>query len=113
MVRPRIQLLMAESEYRLVSGGPMPSSSRRTASRDPLPATRRASSTWWVPGEKRPRRAMGKTQQEAVERRAKRREQAGLDLGGLRTVGRLADWWLHNVYRHAVRRSSWAKAEDR
>jgi Phage integrase, N-terminal SAM-like domain len=43
----------------------------------------------------------------------KRREQAGLDLGGLRTVGRLADWWLHNVYRHAVRRSSWAKAEDR
>jgi integrase len=69
--------------------------------------------TWWVPGEKRPRRAMGKTQQEAVERRAKRREQAGLDLGGLRTVGRLADWWLHNVYRHAVRRSSWAKAEDR
>jgi integrase len=41
------------------------------------------------------------------------REQAGLDLDGLRTVGRLADWWLHNVYRHAVRPSSWAKAEDR
>jgi len=36
-----------------------------------------------------------------------------LDPVGLRTVGRLADWWLHNVYRHAVRRSSWAKAEDR
>jgi integrase len=41
------------------------------------------------------------------------REQAGLDLDGLRTVGRLADWWLHNVYRHAVRPSSWAMAEDR
>ena len=66
-----------------------------------------------MPGEKRPRRATGKTQQEAVERRAKRREQAGLDPGGLRTVGRLADWWLHNVYRHAVRPSSWAKAEER
>ena len=37
--------------------------------------------TWWVPGEKRPRKATGKTQQEAIERRAKRREQAGLDLG--------------------------------
>jgi len=69
--------------------------------------------TWWMPGEKRPRRTMGKTQQEAIARRAKQREQAGLDLGGLRTVGRLADWWLHNVYQHAVRPSSWAKAEDR
>jgi integrase len=69
--------------------------------------------TWWVPGEKRPRKATGKTQQEAVERRAKRRDQAGLDLGGLRTVGALADWWLHNVHRHAVRPSSWAKSQDR
>jgi integrase len=69
--------------------------------------------TWWVPGEKRPRKATGKTQQEAIDRRAKRREQAGLDHGGLRTVGSLADWWLHNVHRHAVRPSSWAKAEDR
>ena len=69
--------------------------------------------TWWVPGEKRPRKATGKTQQEAIERRAKRREQAGLELGGLRTVGGLADWWLHNVHRQAVRPSSWAKSEDR
>ncbi len=69
--------------------------------------------TWWVPGEKRPRKATGKTQQEAVERRAKRREQAGLELGGLRTVGSLADWWLHNVHRQAVRASTWAKSEDR
>jgi integrase len=28
-------------------------------------------------------------------------------------VGSLAEWWLHNVHRHAVRPSSWAKAEDR
>jgi integrase len=69
--------------------------------------------TWWVPGEKRPRKATGKTQQEAVERRAKRQEQAGLELGRLRTVGGLADWWLHNVHRHAVRGSTWAKSEDR
>ena len=34
-------------------------------------------------------------------------------LGPLSTVGALADWWLHNVHRHAVRPSSWAKAEDR
>jgi integrase len=69
--------------------------------------------TWWVPGERRPRKTTGKTQQEAIERRAKRREQAGLELGKLRTVGGLADWWLHNVHRHAVRPSSWAKSEDR
>lgn len=69
--------------------------------------------TWWVPGEKRPRKATGKTQREAIERRTKRREQAGLELGALRTVGSLADWWLHNVHRQAVRPSSWAKSEDR
>jgi integrase len=69
--------------------------------------------TWWVPGEKRPRKVTAKTQQAAIERRAKRREQAGLDLGGLRKVGALADWWLHNVHRQAVRPSSWAKSEDR
>ena len=69
--------------------------------------------TWWVPGEKRPRKASGKTQQEAMERRAKRQSQAGLDLGRLRTVGGLADWWLHNVHRHAVRPSSWSKSRDR
>ncbi len=54
-----------------------------------------------------------KTQQEAIERRAKRRAAAGQDLGALRTVGGLSDWWLHNVHRQAVRASSWAKAEDR
>jgi integrase len=73
----------------------------------------RWAATWWVPGEKRPRKATGKTQPEAVARRAKRRQQAGMALGELRTVGALADWWLHNVHRHAVRRSSWAKARDR
>ena len=25
----------------------------------------------------------------------------------------LAEWWLYNVHKHAVRPSSWAKAEDR
>jgi integrase len=69
--------------------------------------------TWWVPGEKRPRMATGKTQQEAIERRDRRRREAGLDVGALRTVGSLADWWLRNVHKHAVRPSSWAKAEDR
>ena len=69
--------------------------------------------TWWVPGEKRPRKATGKTQQEAIDRRAKRQQQAGLDLGALRTVGGLAEWWLHNVHRQAVRPSSWAKSQDR
>jgi integrase len=67
--------------------------------------------TWWVPGEKRPRKATGKTQQEAIDRRAKR--WAGHDLGALKTVGGLADWWLHNVHRQAVRPSSWGKAADR
>jgi integrase len=66
-----------------------------------------------VLGEKRPRAASGKTQQEAIERRARRREQAGLVFGELRTVGSLADWWLQNVHKHAVRPSTWAKAEDR
>lgn len=69
--------------------------------------------TWWVPGEARPRRATGKTQQEAIDRRAKRRREAGLDLGALRTVGSLAEWWLHNVHRQAVRPSSWGKAQVR
>jgi integrase len=69
--------------------------------------------TWWVPGEKRPRKATGKTQQEAIDRRAKRQQQGGLDLGALRTVGGLAEWWLHNVHRQAVRPSSWAKSQDR
>lgn len=69
--------------------------------------------TWWVPGEKRPRSATGKTRQQAIDRRAARRKAAGLDRDGLSTVGALADWWLHNVHRPAVRRSTWAKAEDR
>jgi integrase len=69
--------------------------------------------TWWVPGEKRPRKATGKTQGEAIARRVKRQQQAGLDRGALRTVGGLAEWWLHNVHRQAVRPSSWAKAQDR
>jgi integrase len=69
--------------------------------------------TWWMPGEKRPRKATGKTQQEALDRRAKRQAQVGLELGQLQTVGALADWWLHNVHRNAVRASSWAKSQDR
>ena len=66
-----------------------------------------------MPGEQRPRKATGTTQQQAIERRAARKAAAGLDLGALRTVGALADWWLHNVHRQAVRPSSWARAEDR
>jgi integrase len=69
--------------------------------------------TWWVPGEARPRKATGKSREQAIERREQRRAAAGLELGALRTVGSLAEWWLHNVHRHAVRPSTWAKAEDR
>jgi integrase len=69
--------------------------------------------TWWVADDRRPRSATGKTRQEAIDRRAKRREAEGHDLGTLSTVGGLADWWLHNVHKHAVRPSSWAKSEDR
>jgi excisionase family DNA binding protein len=49
--------------------------------------------TWWMPGEQRPRTATGKTQQEAIDRRAQRRSEAGVDLGALRTVEGLANWW--------------------
>jgi integrase len=69
--------------------------------------------TWWVPGEGRPRSATGKTRQQAIDRRAVRRKSSVLDREGLSTVGALADWWLHNVHKSAVRASSWAKAEDR
>ena len=41
IVRPRIQLLMADSEYLVVSAGRIPSSCSLSASRVPLPATRR------------------------------------------------------------------------
>jgi integrase len=55
----------------------------------------------------------GVRREQAIERRERRRAAAGLELGALRTVGSLADWWLHNVHKQAVRSSSWAKAEDR
>src|SRR4029453_7288409 len=60
---------------------------RRKGKRGETPDGGRGCATWWVPGEKQPRKVTAKTQQEAIARRAKRREQAGLDLGGLRTVG--------------------------
>ena len=70
--------------------------------------------TWWVPGEKRPRKATGKTQQEAHRPAGQAAgSRRGTTSGALQTVGGLADWWLHNVHRQAVRPSSWAKAEDR
>lgn len=70
--------------------------------------------TWWAPGEtKRPRKATGKTRDEATKRRERRQAAAGLILNDLRVVGPLADWWLNNVHKAAVRPSSWAKAKDR
>ena len=69
--------------------------------------------TWWVPGEKRPRKATGKTQREAIERRTKRREQAGLELGALRPTGSLGGWWLSNLHRQAVRPPSGGKSAAR
>lgn len=69
--------------------------------------------TWWVPGHKRPRRATGKTREQAIDRRTKRKLAAGLNPGALATVGGLADWWLNNVQKHSVRQSSWKKSEER
>ena len=69
--------------------------------------------TWWVParsdleGRRQDTTGSDRPTSEAP------RTRPGLDLGALRTVGGLADWWLHNVHKHAVRPSSWAKAEDR
>lgn len=65
------------------------------------------SARWIIPS------GTGQTQQQALERRVRRREEAGLDLGALRTIGSLADSWLHNVHRQAVRSSTWAKSDDR
>ena len=68
---------------------------------------------WWVPGEKRPRVATGKTRDAAIKRRERRQAEAGLNTSELRTLGDLAHWWLHNVHKPAVRATSWSKAEDR
>jgi integrase len=69
--------------------------------------------TWWEPGRPRPRKATGKTRQKALDRRDRRRAESGPDVAELRNLARLADWWLHNVHKHAVRRQSWSRAEDR
>src|ERR1043166_7165392 len=68
--------------------------------------------TWWEPGRPRPPVAPGKTRDAATARRAQRQKEAGLVLNELRTVGALAEWWLHTVYKQRVRPSSWAKAAN-
>lgn len=62
--------------------------------------------TWWIPDHKRPRRATGKTREQAIDRRTQRKLADGHDPGQLATVAGLADWWLHNVQKYSVRRSS-------
>jgi integrase len=69
--------------------------------------------TWWELGRPRPRVATGKNREAAIARRAQRQKEAGLVLNELRTIGALADWWLHTVYKQRVRPSSWAKAANR
>lgn len=75
--------------------------------------------TYRVPGEARPRRVSAKTREQVIAKRdaaAAAAEQAspgGSAFGRTATVAQLAEWWLHNVQRHQVRPSTWAKAEDR
>lgn len=74
--------------------------------------------TYWVAGEKRPRRVSAATRDKALARRAERVAEladAAVPSRFTRTttVGELAQWWLDNVQRHQVRASTWAKAEDR
>lgn len=68
--------------------------------------------TWTRPGDKRPRKATGKSREIAMRRRTQRQAkeaaaEAAANRSGLATVGELAEWWLHHVQRHAVKIQSW------
>lgn len=66
---------------------------------------------WSEPGRKYPRKATAKTREAAMRRRADRQGQP--ISGEAQTVAELAEWWLHNVYKHKVSIDTWHKAEDR
>jgi integrase len=68
--------------------------------------------TWSRPGDKRPRKATGKTREMAMRRRTQRqKEEAAAEetanRSGMATVGELAQWWRDHVQRHAVKIQSW------
>jgi integrase len=67
--------------------------------------------TWWEPGRRYPRKATGKSRDDAIRRRDERRAQPPPGRG--QTLGEVADWWLHNVYRTRVSIDTWHKAEER
>ncbi len=75
--------------------------------------------TYWVPGEKRPRRVSASTREMAIARRNDKLAELALlppsrrSMSRSTTVAELAQWWLENVQRHQVRASTWTKAEDR
>jgi integrase len=73
--------------------------------------------TYFVAGERRPRRVRGKTRDEAIARRtAKLAELAQTQSATFHrdtTVAELAAWWLDTVARHRVRPSTFGKYSDR
>ncbi len=75
--------------------------------------------TYRLPGEPRARTASASTREKAIARRAEKLDEAAqlparsAAMSRRTTIGELAPWWLHNVQRHQVRASTWAKSEDR
>lgn len=75
--------------------------------------------TYHVPGEARPRTVSAKTRDKAIARRDQAYAASAAagptaaSFGRSTTVAQLAHWWLHNIHRHQVRPSTWAKADDR
>ena len=75
--------------------------------------------TYRLPGESRARTASASTREKALARRAEKLDEAAqlparpAAMSRRTTIGELAPWWLHNVQRHQVRASTWAKSEDR
>ncbi len=75
--------------------------------------------TYVVQGEARPRTVSVSTREKVQAKRAQKLEELAKEplrpaaMSRRTTVGELSEWWLHNVQRHQVRVSTWAKAEDR
>lgn len=75
--------------------------------------------SYQLPGSAKRRTVSAATREKAVAKRAKRLDEADAllpsspSLSRTLSVAELADWWLHNVHRHQVRESSWAKSDDR
>ena len=75
--------------------------------------------TYRLPNETRARSVSASTRDKAITKRTERVEAATTTptqpaaMSRRTTIGELAPWWLHNVQKHQVRASTWAKAEDR